>query len=241
MVKASRNETLARGITRFSRSAMYQKKGQWKAKRTNPVKKVETKPTTKTVEVKGAKNGKTRTIPVTKPAKFYPAEDVRVPKKSRKSPKPTKLRASITPGTVLILLAGRQRGKRVVFLKQLEGGLLLVSGPFKVNGVPLRRVNQAYVVATSTKIDISAVKVDEKLNDAFFKKAEDKKSKKPTEEGLFKGSKKEKKPVDAARVELQTAVDTQLMTAIQKTPELAGYLKSTFSLKSGQFPHQLKF
>ena len=55
-------------------------------------------------------------------------------------------------GSVLILLAGRFRGKRVVLLARDPKGPLIVSGPYKLNGVPIRRVDPAYVIATSTKV-----------------------------------------------------------------------------------------
>ena len=150
---------LVLGVGRLSRSHLYARRQRNKGRGTGTVAaKPEIAPT-KEVQVGGKNNGGTRLVPTSKAPRFYPAEDVRKPKKYRKTFRPTKLRDSISAGTVLILLAGRFRGKRVVFLKQLESGLLLVTGPYKVNGVPLRRVNQAYVIATSTKIGLGDFKV----------------------------------------------------------------------------------
>ncbi|KAJ1973486.1 60S ribosomal protein L6 [Dimargaris verticillata] len=150
-----------------------------------------------------------------------------------------KLRASITPGTVLILLAGRFRGKRVVFLKQLESGLLLVTGPFCLNGVPLRRVDQAYVIATSTKLDLSGVEVNAKINDSWFKRSKDAKS---AEQQFFGDSDgKQKKLLPAELIQTQKKLDRELVASITKTPLLLSYLKCSFSLKKGQSPHLMKF
>lgn len=112
---------------------------------------------------------------------WYPAEDEKKHYKKSK-PKTTKLRGGIEAGRVLVLLSGRFRGKRVVFLRQLTSGLLLVTGPYKVNGVPLKRVNQAYTLTTSTKVPVAGVD-SSKIDDALFKK--EKKSKKQGDKKFF--------------------------------------------------------
>ena len=46
----------------------------------------------------------------------------------------------------------------------------MLLGPFKLNRVPLRRVNQSYVIATQTKVDISKVTIPDEINDEYFKR-----------------------------------------------------------------------
>eukprot|EP00047_Mylnosiga_fluctuans_P001315 m.219743 g.219743 ORF g.219743 m.219743 type:complete len:240 (+) comp10236_c0_seq1:70-789(+) len=231
-----RNKTIPGGVARYSRSQIYQKKALYKVKKATDKKTTPAAAATKTVQVKGAKNGGTRVVAVQKASKFYPVVDVPKPVANHKHAKAATLRASITPGTVLVLLAGPHRGKRVVFLKQLPSGLLLVTGPFKINGVPLKRVNQAYVLATSTKVDISKVNVDAKFTDAYFKAAE---AAKPA--GITEGAEKPKKVVADGRKADQKAVDAQLLPLVKGVPHLSAYLSSVFTLTKGQYPHALKF
>ncbi|KAM7188846.1 Ribosomal protein L6e domain containing protein [Rhypophila sp. PSN 637] len=187
----------------------------------------------------------TRTIPAAseKAQKWYPTEDEAKPRQVRKTIRPWVARSSLQPGTVLILLAGRFRGKRVVLLKTLEQGVLLVTGPFKINGVPLRRVNARYVIATSLKVDLAGVdeaKLNEIAQPKYF--VGEKTKEKAGEEAFFKqGEKAQKKEVNSARVADQKAIDKALLANIKKVDMLASYLSSSFSLRKGDKPHEMKW
>lgn len=131
----------------------------------------------------------------------------------------------------------------MVLLKVLEQGVLLVTGPFKVNGVPLRRVNARYVIATKTSISLEGIDkatVDKVGGEDYFArdKAADKKG---SEEAFFNQGQAKKKEVASHRAEDQKKVDKALLTNIKKEPMLQGYLGSAFSLRKGDRPHEMVF
>eukprot|EP00620_Florenciella_sp_RCC1587_P020493 CAMPEP_0182568352 /NCGR_PEP_ID=MMETSP1324-20130603/9324_1 /TAXON_ID=236786 /ORGANISM="Florenciella sp., Strain RCC1587" /LENGTH=187 /DNA_ID=CAMNT_0024782485 /DNA_START=50 /DNA_END=613 /DNA_ORIENTATION=- len=185
----------------------------------------------KETKKKGAKTAEAKT------PRFYPADDL-PPAKVKMVNNPCKLRASITPGTILILLSGRFRGKRVVFLKQLDSGLLLVTGPYAVNGVPIKRVNQAYVIATSQKVDLTGVKVPA-IDDAYFAREAEEKAE--DDEGVFSAAKAGGSGPSEQRKTDQAALDKAMMGSIKKTEMLEAYLQAKFSLKNGDKPHEMVF
>lgn len=131
----------------------------------------------------------------------------------------------------------------MVLLKVLDQGVLLVTGPFKVNGVPLRRVNARYVIATKTSISLDGIDsatVDKVGGAGYF--ARDKKAdKKGSEEAFFNQGQAKKKEVASDRAEDQKKVDKALLAAVKKEPMLQSYLGNQFSLRKGDRPHEMVF
>ena len=207
-----------------SRYAIAKRNGAWAVKAKNGGKFPTTKAKAK-AEPEPAKAGR-----------FYSTEDVKKPMASSKSKhRATKIKASCAAGAVLILLAGPHKGKRVVCLGSLPSGLLLVTGPFKLNGCPIRRVNQAYVIGTSTTVDVSKVDTS-KFTDAYFAKDPSAKKDKSAED--FGDQEEEPaKEVPAERKADQEAVDSK----INPGSDLAMYLSKKFFLTKGQYPHTMKF
>ena len=154
---------------------------------------------------------------------WYPVSDKKTHfSRKCKIPKKAHISAEFTPGQVVILLSGRFRGRRVVFLKKLDSGLLLVTGPYKYNGVPLKRVNPAYVLPTNTKLKVEG-NVAEKIDDKFFIKVFIKREK---EEDFFADEKTKKERITKERKDAQNDVDTQVKKAVDEVPMMKEYLRT---------------
>ena len=169
---------------------------------------------------------------------WYPISNLKSHfKRKCKVPKASHISAQLTPGQVVIILSGRFRGRRVVFLKKLESNLLLVTGPYKYNGVPLKRINAAYVLPTNTKLNINE-DVAKNVNDKIFSRVTIERKK---EEDFFENNEKKKGRITEDRKNLQNEVDTVVKKAVDEVPMMKEYLRNRFALKNGDKPHLMKF
>jgi large subunit ribosomal protein L6e len=106
-------------------------------------------------------------------------------------------------------------------------------------------VNARYVIATSVKVDLKGVdaKTLEKVSEPdYFTREKKADQEKKGEEAFFKhGEKPEKKKVASARATDQKAIDQSLLATIKKEQFLGSYLATTFSLRKGDKPHEMKW
>merc|ERR1711976_418989 len=103
----------------------------------------------------------------------------------------------------------------------------------------LRRVNQKYVIPTSTKLDFQS-SIPERVCDDYFSRIELNAHEGQNEGEIFQ-TKKAVYQASAERKEDQKAVDAAVLAAAMKVPYMVSYLASNFSLQNGQNPATMKF
>lgn len=119
-----------------------------------------------------------------------------------------------------------------------------MTGPYAINGVPLRRVNPAYVISTSQRVSLDGVTAN--VDDSFFKRTNryTKNELKNASEHRLKKVEEGKQAESKWRSELKTvqkSVDAKLLENIKKVEHLRGYLSTRFTLSNSTRPHELRF
>merc|ERR1719208_369390 len=136
-------------------------------------------------------------------------------KRCRPKDRRTRLRKSMVPGRVGVVLIGRYTSKKVVFLKQLESGLLLCAC---MNNGAVRRFPQKWVLSTQQQVALSGGDGDE----SFFEKDSSN---------------------SAVPAEFQNSTDS-LIKAVDSCvgdKYMKMYLKARFTLEKGVAAHEMVF
>lgn len=157
-------------------------------------------------------------------AKLYCPDDIPafVEKyKSRTAAKPRVRRHDLVKGMVVVVLEGVFASKRVVYLKKLDNNLALCTGPKSINGVPLFKIDERYLLATLTVLDIGTnISVDEK--NVFLSKRDDHSA-----------------PMDAD-VDAEKETDAAVAKAVKNVEFMKAYLSEPFEIDSSKNFYSLK-
>ncbi len=108
----------------------------------------------------------------------------------------------------------------------------------------MKRVNPAYVIATSTRVSLDGVNAN--VDDAWFRRQRTWTGSqlKNASEARLKRVEQSKQAESQWRANAKTTqknVDAKLLENIKKVDQLRGYLGTRFTLYNNSRPHELKF
>lgn len=143
--------------------------------------------------------------------------------KARTARKPRVGRTDLAKGMVVVVLEGIFASKRVVYLKGLEGNLALCAGPKSINGVPLFKIDERYLLATSTVLDIN-VNVDIDEENIILTKRDDYTT-----------------PMDAEMTDAEKKIDEEIAKAVKEIKFMKSYLSEPFEIDTTRNFYSLKY
>lgn len=85
------------------------------------------------------------------------------------------------------------------------------------------------------------MQADAKINDSYFAKSEKNRTRSAEDEFFADGKPKDRESFPESKAADQREVDKVVLAAVKKTEYLAKYLKASWGLSKGEYPHQLVF
>ncbi|KAF7682530.1 60S ribosomal protein L6 [Astathelohania contejeani] len=148
-------------------------------------------------------------------AGYYPADDLpkyveKLRKRAEIKPKPR--RTDLVKGNIVVVLEGEYASMRVVYLGQLDNYMALCIGPSSVNGIPLFKINERYLLRTSMVLDF---KIDVNVKDSEVYESK-------------RDSLESRMDVEPSETELK--IQSAVMDAISQHKAMKKYLSTPFTV-----------
>ncbi|KMV65703.1 ribosomal protein L14E/L6E/L27E [Encephalitozoon cuniculi EcunIII-L] len=132
--------------------------------------------------------------------------------KARTARKPRVRRTDLVKGMVVVVLEGVFASRRVVYLKGLEDNIALCAGPKSINGIPLFRIDERYLLATSTVLDLN-MDIDIDGKDTVL-----------TERDVYAV------PMDVEMTDAERKIDEEIAKAARRVEYMKSYLSEPFEI-----------
>ena len=104
----------------------------------------------------------------------------------------------------------------------------------------MRRINQAYVIPTSTTARLNGINVNE-IDDSSLEELKEKLAIRVNLLMMEKENQKKISLTEKKKRQTQATFDSALLKTIDGVPHLRQYLGASFSLRNRQHPHLLEF